>query len=91
MRSREKSRKEVPLQRSECEGDLRLVSSLQTLSNAGSGSLSPRVIFIDIILSGEETFLCQFESTVCVCVCVATLLLSASYLVCFQACGLINS
>lgn len=38
---------------SECEGDLRLVSSsrISQLSNVGSGSLSPRVIFRDIILS----------------------------------------
>lgn len=64
--SREKE-KEVPLQLSECEGDLRLVSSsrLSGFSNAGPGSLSSRVILTVIILPEEETFLCQ---TVLFCV-----------------------
>lgn len=50
--------KEVPLQHSECQGDLRLVSSsrVSRFSNAGPGSLSSRVIFTIIILSEEETF-----------------------------------
>lgn len=39
----------------ESEGDRRLVSSL-----AGCGSLHPRLIFVVIILSEEETFVCQF-------------------------------
>lgn len=65
MGSREKE-KEVPLQHSECDGGLRLVSSsrLSQFSDAGPGSLSSRVIFTVIILSEEETFVCNF----CVCI-----------------------
>lgn len=70
--SREKE-KEVPLQCSECEGDLGLVSfsRVSQFCNAGPGSLSSRVIFIVIILSEEETFLCQ---TVLFCVCIVVCL-----------------
>lgn len=71
VRSRKKE-KEVPLQLSECEGDLRLVSSsrLSGFSNVGPGSLSSRVIFTVIILSEEETFLCQ-TLLLCVYCCVS--------------------
>lgn len=67
---RREKEKEVPVQHSECGGNLRLVSSsrLFQLSNASSGSLSLRVIFTVIILSEEEKFLCQFR--VCLCVCM---------------------
>lgn len=63
--------KEVPLQHSECQGDLRLVSSsrVSQFSNAGPGSLSSRVIFTIIILSEVETFLSQIVF-VCSCVCL---------------------
>lgn len=49
----------MPLQHSECEGDLRLASSrrlaLSQLSNAGSGSLSWRESFSQSsFFSGEE-------------------------------------
>lgn len=67
--SREKE-KEVPLQHSECEGDLRLVSSsrLSQFSNAGPGSLCSRVIFTVIILSEEEAFFVPDCVILCVCI-----------------------
>lgn len=64
---RREKEKEVPVQRSECEGNLRLVSSSRLFqrSNASSGSLSLRVIFTVIILSEEEKFLCRFRLCLC--------------------------
>lgn len=74
--SREKE-KEVPLQHTECEGDLRLVSSsrLSQFSNAGPGSLSSRIILKVTVLSEEETFLVSGSFILCLCigsVCVCT-------------------